>query len=118
MTEHPENFEDVTIYDLDAKAEEELLLAHNECTFIWSNKEGWPVGEHNRAVKRQLNGSVRRRAAGRPSSGRGRQPSPGPSARVATLCPGGTSPATVTFSSISAVPPTSCCRAMTTSSAG
>ena len=44
MTEHPENFEDVTIYDLDAKAEEELLLAHNECTFIWSNKEGWPVG--------------------------------------------------------------------------
>ena len=44
MSEHPENFEDVTIYDLDASAEEELLLAHNECTFIWSNKEGWPVG--------------------------------------------------------------------------
>lgn len=41
---HPENYEDVTIYDLDADAEEALLLAHNECTFIWSNKEGWPVG--------------------------------------------------------------------------
>jgi nitroimidazol reductase NimA-like FMN-containing flavoprotein (pyridoxamine 5'-phosphate oxidase superfamily) len=44
MTEHPENYEDVTVYDLEAEAEEELLLAHNECTFIWSNKEGWPVG--------------------------------------------------------------------------
>ena len=44
MTEHPENYEDVTVYDLDADAEEKLLLAHNECTFIWANKEGWPVG--------------------------------------------------------------------------
>jgi general stress protein 26 len=42
--EHPENYEDVTKYDLDSDREEELLLAHNECTFIWSNKEGWPVG--------------------------------------------------------------------------
>ena len=42
---HPEeNYEDVTMYDLDTDDEEELLLAHNECTFIWSNKEGWPVG--------------------------------------------------------------------------
>jgi hypothetical protein len=41
---HPENYEDVTVYDLDPDAEERLLLAHNECTFIWSNKEGWPVG--------------------------------------------------------------------------
>ena len=40
----PENYEDVTIYGLDNDVEEELLLAHNECTFIWSNKEGWPVG--------------------------------------------------------------------------
>jgi len=42
--EHPENYEDVTKYDLDQADEEALLLAHNECTFIWSNKEGWPVG--------------------------------------------------------------------------
>jgi general stress protein 26 len=44
--DHPEetNYEDVTKYDLDAGDEEALLLAHNECTFIWSNKEGWPVG--------------------------------------------------------------------------
>ncbi|MFM1751629.1 MAG: hypothetical protein RL119_591 [Actinomycetota bacterium] len=44
MAEHPENYEDVTVYALDEDVEEELLLAHNECTFIWSNKEGWPVG--------------------------------------------------------------------------
>ena len=40
----PENYEDVTIYDLEHSDEEALLKAHNECTFIWSNKEGWPVG--------------------------------------------------------------------------
>ena len=44
MTDHPENYEDVTVYGLDSDVEEQLLLAHNECTFIWSNKEGWPVG--------------------------------------------------------------------------
>jgi general stress protein 26 len=44
-TPHPEeNYEDVTAYDLDAEMEEKLLLAHNECTFIWVNSEGWPVG--------------------------------------------------------------------------
>lgn len=44
MTEHPENYEDVTVYGLDEDDEAELLAAQNECTFIWSNKEGWPVG--------------------------------------------------------------------------
>jgi hypothetical protein len=39
-----ENYEDVTAYSLDGDVEERLLLAHNECTFIWSNKDGWPVG--------------------------------------------------------------------------
>src|SRR3954453_23633683 len=39
-----EDYEDVTTYTLDADVEERLLLGHNECTFIWSNKEGWPVG--------------------------------------------------------------------------
>jgi len=38
------DYEDVTMYTLDADVEEQLLLGHNECTFIWSNKEGWPVG--------------------------------------------------------------------------
>ena len=45
MTDHAaEDYEDVTMYTLDADVEEQLLRAHNECTFIWSNKEGWPVG--------------------------------------------------------------------------
>ncbi len=38
------DYEDVTAYDLDAGTEEQLLGAHNECTFIWANAEGWPVG--------------------------------------------------------------------------
>lgn len=38
------DYEDVTQYDLDGDIEEQLLLEHNECTFIWANKEGWPVG--------------------------------------------------------------------------
>ena len=33
--EHPENYEDVTVYGLDDDVEEKLLLLHNECTFIW-----------------------------------------------------------------------------------
>jgi Pyridoxamine 5'-phosphate oxidase len=44
MSEHPENYEDVTVYGLDDDDEAKLLGAQNECTFIWSNKEGWPVG--------------------------------------------------------------------------
>ena len=44
MTEHPENYEDVSVYGLDDDVEQEMLLVQNECTFIWSNKEGWPVG--------------------------------------------------------------------------
>ena len=38
------DYEDVTVYTLEADDEEEMLLAQNECTFIWANKEGWPIG--------------------------------------------------------------------------
>lgn len=38
------NYEDVTVYNLEDEDEREMLLAQNECTFIWANKEGWPVG--------------------------------------------------------------------------
>jgi nitroimidazol reductase NimA-like FMN-containing flavoprotein (pyridoxamine 5'-phosphate oxidase superfamily) len=44
MSTHPENYEDVTVYGLDDEIEHEMLQLQNECTFIWSNKEGWPVG--------------------------------------------------------------------------
>ena len=39
-----EDYEDVTGYGLDDTDEAMLLAAQNECTFIWSNREGWPVG--------------------------------------------------------------------------
>ncbi|WP_419917659.1 pyridoxamine 5'-phosphate oxidase family protein [Candidatus Poriferisocius sp.] len=38
------NYEDVSGWGLDSEAEEAMLAAQTECTFIWANKEGWPVG--------------------------------------------------------------------------
>ena len=38
------NYEDVTVYTLDNEDEERMLKLQTECTFIWANKEGWPVG--------------------------------------------------------------------------
>ena len=44
MSEPADNYEDVTVFGLDDDDEAAMLDAQNECTFIWSNKEGWPVG--------------------------------------------------------------------------
>jgi len=38
------SYDDVSGYTLEDADEEVLLEAQNECTFMWSNKEGWPVG--------------------------------------------------------------------------
>lgn len=38
------DYEDVAEWWLDAEAEEAMLAAQTECTFIWANREGWPVG--------------------------------------------------------------------------
>ena len=38
------NYEDVTVYGLDDERERQLLTIQNECTFMWTNREGWPVG--------------------------------------------------------------------------
>lgn len=38
------SYDDVSSYSLDSTDEEQLLAAQNECTFMWSNKQGWPVG--------------------------------------------------------------------------
>ena len=38
------DYEDVTVYGLDLARELELRKLQNECTFIWSNKLGEPVG--------------------------------------------------------------------------
>ena len=38
------SYDDVSSYTLDDADEVALLAAQDECTFIWSNREGWPVG--------------------------------------------------------------------------
>ena len=38
------HYEDVSAWGLDTAAEEAMLAAQTECTFIWANREGWPVG--------------------------------------------------------------------------
>lgn len=43
MTE-PFTYDDVGSYTLDDADERALVEAQNECTFMWSTKDGWPVG--------------------------------------------------------------------------
>ena len=38
------HYEDLSAWGLDSAAEEAMLAAQSECTFIWANREGWPVG--------------------------------------------------------------------------
>ncbi|MEE2776089.1 MAG: SRPBCC family protein [Acidobacteriota bacterium] len=38
------DYEDVDVYPLDAKDQEELLSQQNECTFIWGTCDHWAVG--------------------------------------------------------------------------
>ena len=38
------NYEEVSVYPLDAEMQERLLATHNECSFVWSTRDGWPVG--------------------------------------------------------------------------
>ena len=38
------NYDDVSIYGMDEDRERELLAKQKECTFIWTNKAGDPVG--------------------------------------------------------------------------
>ena len=44
MTEQAVNYDDVKRYRLDPEREEELVKTGGECTFIWSNKAGHPLG--------------------------------------------------------------------------
>lgn len=44
MSESLHNYEQVSVYDLDPEVREELLRSNAECTFMWSTKDGWPVG--------------------------------------------------------------------------
>jgi len=38
------DYEDVSVYTLDDADEQRLLDAQSELTFMWTNREGWPVG--------------------------------------------------------------------------
>ena len=44
MTEQAINYDDVKQYRLDPDREEELVNTGGECTFIWANKSGHPLG--------------------------------------------------------------------------
>ena len=44
MTEQSVNYDDVKQYRLDPEREQELLKSAGECTFIWANKAGHPLG--------------------------------------------------------------------------
>ena len=40
----PFTYDDVSRYTLDDHDERALIEAQNECTFMWSTRDGWPVG--------------------------------------------------------------------------
>ena len=44
MSEQSVNYDDVKRYRLDPDREQELLVTGGECTFIWANKSGHPIG--------------------------------------------------------------------------
>ncbi len=44
MTEQARNYDDVKQYRLDPEREQELVHSAGECTFIWANKAGHPLG--------------------------------------------------------------------------
>ncbi|MFK7977986.1 MAG: hypothetical protein AB8C02_17780 [Halioglobus sp.] len=44
MSEQSTNYDDVKQYRLDPEREQELITSAGECTFIWSNKAGHPLG--------------------------------------------------------------------------
>lgn len=44
MTDQAINYDDVKQYRLDPEREQELLKTGGECTFIWANKSGHPLG--------------------------------------------------------------------------
>ena len=44
MTERLEDFEDVSIYEIDRGRRESLLGGGGEAAVVWSTREGWPVG--------------------------------------------------------------------------
>ena len=44
MTDKLEDFEDVSVYTIDARRREILLERGRECAVVWSTGDGWPIG--------------------------------------------------------------------------
>ena len=44
MPEMLEDFEDVSVYGIDAGRRDLLLARQHECAVVWTTSEGWPVG--------------------------------------------------------------------------
>ena len=44
MTEKLEDFEDVSVYTIDAEQRDALLQRGHEAAIVWSTRDGWPVG--------------------------------------------------------------------------
>ncbi len=44
MADQATNYDDVKMYRLEPEREQELLHSAGECTFIWANKSGHPIG--------------------------------------------------------------------------
>jgi len=43
MSEHIKDYEDVTVYGLDADVEQQLIDEQNECTLAWVTRDGSPM---------------------------------------------------------------------------
>ena len=44
MSPELENYEAVSVYNLDEEDKQKLLRSHAECSFNWSTRDGWPMG--------------------------------------------------------------------------
>ena len=44
MGQQLEDFEDVSLYSIEDAHRERLLAAHQECSVVWTTRDGWPVG--------------------------------------------------------------------------
>jgi len=44
VTDKLEDFEDVSIYTIDAARREALLARGQECAIVWSTQDAWPIG--------------------------------------------------------------------------
>ena len=44
MADKLEDFENVSVYTIDADRRETLLARGEECAVVWSTRDGWPIG--------------------------------------------------------------------------